>query len=30
VVDGESPKGIEGAEDIAWRKEFLRKIGYKA
>jgi len=29
VVDGESPKGIEGAEDIAWRKEFLRKIGYK-
>jgi len=30
VVDGESPKSIEGAEDIAWRKEFLRKIGYKA
>lgn len=30
VVDGESPKGIEGAEDITWRKEFLRKIGYKA
>ena len=29
VVDGESPKGIEGVEDIAWRKEFLRKIGYK-
>ncbi len=29
VVDGSSPKGIEGAEDIAWRKEFLRKIGYK-
>ena len=29
VVDGESPRGIEGAEDIAWRKEFLRKIGYK-
>jgi len=22
-------KGIEGGEDIAWRKEFLRKIGYK-
>lgn len=29
VVDGFSPKGIEGEEDIAWRKEFLRKIGYK-
>ncbi len=30
VVDGETPQGIEGAEDITWRKEFLRKIGYKA
>lgn len=29
VVDGFSPKGIEGPEEIAWRKEFLRKIGYK-
>lgn len=29
VVDGESPKGIEGDEDIAWRKNFLRQIGYK-
>ena len=29
VVDGFSPKGIEGAEDIAWRKGFLRTIGYK-
>ena len=29
VVDGASPKGVEGEEDIAWRKEFLRKIGYK-
>lgn len=29
VVDGESPKGIEGGEDITWRKDFLRKIGYK-
>lgn len=29
VVDGFNPKGIEGEEDIAWRKEFLRKIGYK-
>jgi len=30
VVDGESPKGIEGEEDIAWRKGFLRMIGYKS
>ena len=29
VVDGASPKGIEGEEDIAWRKGFLRTIGYK-
>lgn len=29
VVDGLSPKGIEGEEDIAWRKNFLRMIGYK-
>ena len=29
VVDGASPKGIEEEEDIAWRKGFLRKIGYK-
>jgi len=29
VIDGSSPRGIEGEEDIAWRKEFLRKIGYK-
>jgi len=29
VVDGSSPKGVEGEEDIAWRKDFLRKIGYK-
>ncbi|GAP11717.1 uncharacterized conserved protein [Bellilinea caldifistulae] len=30
VIDGYSPKGVEGAEDIAWRKNFLRQIGYKA
>jgi uncharacterized protein len=30
VVDGSSPQGIEEQEDIAWRKGFLRKIGYKA
>jgi hypothetical protein len=29
VIDGEFPKGIEGEEDIAWRKGFLRMIGYK-
>ncbi len=29
VFDGVRPKGIEGDEDIAWRKGFLRKIGYK-
>jgi hypothetical protein len=29
VIDGSSPKGIEGDDDIQWRKEFLRKIGYK-
>ena len=29
VVDGASPKGVEGDEDIAWRKGFLRQIGYK-
>ena len=29
VIDGEKPKGIEGSEDISWRKDFLRKIGYK-
>lgn len=29
VVDGFSPKGVEDADGIAWRKDFLRKIGYK-
>jgi len=29
VIDGGKSKGIEGAEGIRWRKEFLRKIGYK-
>ncbi len=29
VVDGFSPKGVEGDDDIAWRKGFLRTIGYK-
>jgi adenosine/AMP kinase len=29
VVDGSAPKGIEAEEDITWRKDFLRQIGYK-
>ncbi len=29
VVDGFAPKGVEGDEDIQWRKGFLRQIGYK-
>ncbi|MFA4842687.1 MAG: adenosine-specific kinase [Candidatus Omnitrophota bacterium] len=29
VVDGLRPKGLETAEDITWRREFLRKTGYK-
>jgi adenosine/AMP kinase len=29
VVDGSSPMGVEGPDDIAWRKDFLRQIGYK-
>lgn len=30
VIDGDKPKGFETAEDVTWRKGFLRKIGYKA
>ncbi|MCZ7551332.1 MAG: adenosine-specific kinase [Anaerolineales bacterium] len=30
VIDGFSPKGVEAEEDVAWRKGFLRMIGYKA
>ena len=30
VVDGFKPKGIEDESDIAWRKGFLRTIGYKS
>jgi uncharacterized protein len=30
VIDGATPKGIEDDKGIAWRKGFLRKIGYKA
>ena len=30
VVDGFSPLGVENDEDVNWRKELLRSIGYKA
>ncbi|HBA91000.1 MAG TPA: hypothetical protein DCZ08_04245, partial [Anaerolineaceae bacterium] len=30
VIDGFSPLGVEGEEDIAWRKGFIRMIGYKS
>lgn len=29
VIDGNSPKGVEGPEDARARHEFVRKIGYK-
>src|SRR5207245_7599637 len=29
VIDGASPKGVEGPQDVATRKQFLRTIGYK-
>jgi adenosine/AMP kinase len=29
VIDGSSPKGVEGPADVAARHDFLRKIGYK-
>jgi len=29
VIDGLKTKGVESAEDVRKRKEFLRKIGYK-
>ena len=29
VIDGSPPLGVEGEADIAWRKDLLRKIGYK-
>jgi hypothetical protein len=30
VIDGQKPLGVEGEEDITWRKDFLRQIGYKS
>ncbi len=29
VIDGVIPKGTEDAEELTWRKNFLRQIGYK-
>jgi adenosine/AMP kinase len=29
VIDGFSPKGVEGESDRQWRHDLLRKIGYK-
>ena len=29
VIDGFVPKGVENKEELAWRKKFLRDIGYK-
>jgi len=29
VIDGLPPKGVEGPDGVAWRKGFLRTIGYK-
>jgi uncharacterized protein len=29
VIDGSSPKGVEGQADVEWRHDLLRKLGYK-
>jgi len=29
VIDGSSPKGVEKEDGVKWRKDLLRKIGYK-
>ena len=29
VIDGARPLGVESDDDIRWRRELLRKIGYK-
>jgi len=29
VIDGAVPQGLENPTDITWRKDLLRKIGYK-
>ncbi len=30
IIEGHKPQGLETEKDIAWRKDLLRKIGYKA
>lgn len=29
VIDGHKPAGVEDTDDIAWRQNFLKQIGYK-
>ena len=29
IIDGFTPKGLENSEELAWRKNLLRDIGYK-
>jgi uncharacterized protein len=29
VIDGSSPKGVESSNEVTWRHDLLRKIGYK-
>lgn len=29
VIDGSRPKGVEDEDGVRWRRELLRKIGYK-
>jgi len=29
VIDGQKPKGVEAKADVTWRKDLLRRIGYK-
>lgn len=29
VIDGAAPKGVEKEEDVAWRKDLLRRFKYK-
>ena len=29
VIDGQKPKGVEDEKEVEWRKNLLRKIGYK-
>ena len=29
VIDGSPPKGVEDEEGVRWRRDLLRKIGYK-